>query len=276
MNVLAGALVLIFVLYLIDKHKLWRLMFKLTLGLGVLAVLGVGALFGWERYRAYRDEKRQEAEAAAEQVRFSACVSRLEKIPIPKDVVFNEIPSDIRSACIENADATGYQYNRIPAPPPPPPPPPKVVDWAVVNEQFGQIEKRCAFNASTTFIPACGFGEDAPIAYLKKGDRVQILSNKVRTSGGAEIYEVNFQQWLGWMDAAGLTTSSEEEKQEALQTKREALQKELDACIAQANNKYDIQNKGSTFVEGLKLYDNLTAERRQCRTQYDPAKVQAK
>jgi len=59
------ALLLIFILYLIDKHNRWRQAVKITVGLAVVAVLGFGGLYGWFKYDAYRSEKRQEAENAA-------------------------------------------------------------------------------------------------------------------------------------------------------------------------------------------------------------------
>jgi type II secretory pathway pseudopilin PulG len=75
MEYLAIALVLIFVLYLIDKHNRWRQVFKLTVGLVVLGIVGVGGLFGWQRYEAWREarqEARQEAEQEAEQAKQAA------------------------------------------------------------------------------------------------------------------------------------------------------------------------------------------------------------
>jgi hypothetical protein len=102
---IAIALVLIFVLYLIDKHKLWRKALKLFIGLVVLSVVGIGGFIGWEQYRTYRDERRQETEAAAEQVReeqarFSACVSRLKKIPAPKDAVDADVLNQIQRTAL--------------------------------------------------------------------------------------------------------------------------------------------------------------------------------
>src|ERR1700752_2751045 len=156
---IAVALVLIFVLYLIDKHKLWRKALKLVIGVVVLGILGIGGVLGWGKYQDYRDERRkeaegaaQEAEAEAEQARISACISRLEKIPVPKDAVAAEIPSDIQITCSGDSSATTYNYHPVPPlapgatlippnpkstidPPPQPPPNCEVVacsDWAVV------------------------------------------------------------------------------------------------------------------------------------------------
>lgn len=203
---IAIALVVIFVLYLIDKHKLWRKALKLVIGLVVLSVLGIGGFLGWKSYRAYRDEKRKEAEgaaqlaeAAAEQARVSACISRLEKIPLPKDAVATEIPSDIQITCYGNSSATTYKYYPVQIPL-------AKKSWAVVKPQSGTrtaLRDRCAFNPD---VLPCGLG-DGTVARLNEGDRVQILSDKIRSSGGDEIYQVKFQDWTGWMSAADLRPS---------------------------------------------------------------------
>jgi len=76
--------------------------------------------------------------------------------------------------------------------------------WATVSNDGTEIYKRCYFNAGD--LP-CGY-DDAKwgkIASLHKGERVQILSTKTRSSGGSEIYEVKFQHWTGWVDAASLS-----------------------------------------------------------------------
>jgi hypothetical protein len=48
------ALVLIFILYLIDKHNRWRAALKTVLGLGILSILAVCGIYGWEKYDSYR------------------------------------------------------------------------------------------------------------------------------------------------------------------------------------------------------------------------------
>jgi hypothetical protein len=59
------------------------------------------------------------------------------------------------------------------------------------------IQKRYSFDISP-----CYFGN---IAMVRSGDQVQILSQKTRASGGDDIYEVRFQEWTGWINAAFLT-----------------------------------------------------------------------
>lgn len=57
------ALILIFVLYLIDKHHRWRQLVKLAIGLVVLGAVGLGGLFGFVEWDNYRTEKRAAASA---------------------------------------------------------------------------------------------------------------------------------------------------------------------------------------------------------------------
>jgi hypothetical protein len=64
MNALAGALVLIFVLYLIDRHNLWRLIAKMLGVLAVLAAIAVGTYeYSKARERKELQEQRQKADA---------------------------------------------------------------------------------------------------------------------------------------------------------------------------------------------------------------------
>jgi hypothetical protein len=81
--------------------------------------------------------------------------------------------------------------------------------WATVVNAYGtEIYKRCNFNAGD--LP-CGYddGRWGKIASLREGDRVQVVSAKSRSASGTEIYEVKFQSWVGWMDAAALTLDTE-------------------------------------------------------------------
>jgi hypothetical protein len=60
------ALILIFVLYLIDKHNRWRQAFKITVGLVILGILGVGGIFGWQKYETWQEGKREALGVAEE------------------------------------------------------------------------------------------------------------------------------------------------------------------------------------------------------------------
>jgi type II secretory pathway pseudopilin PulG len=70
------ALIVIFILYLIDKHNLWRQAAKILGGLIILAVLGVGAFYGWTKYDEYRTAKREGAQQATYQKSIQDCITR--------------------------------------------------------------------------------------------------------------------------------------------------------------------------------------------------------
>ena len=73
---LAIALVLIFVLWLIEKHNQWRAAAKIFLALIGLGMLGFGALWGWGEYRSWQYEKAQALLAAQHAAAVQACVKR--------------------------------------------------------------------------------------------------------------------------------------------------------------------------------------------------------
>lgn len=70
------ALIVIFVLYLIDKHNRWREAAKIVAGLLILGVIGLGAVYGWARYSEYRTAKQEAAKQAAYQKRVQDCIIR--------------------------------------------------------------------------------------------------------------------------------------------------------------------------------------------------------
>ena len=73
-------LLLIFILYLIDKHNRWRQAIKLTVTLIAFSILAIGGFFGWTKYDGYQTAKREEAEAAANaaarEARVKACLAK--------------------------------------------------------------------------------------------------------------------------------------------------------------------------------------------------------
>jgi hypothetical protein len=196
------ALLLIFILYLIDKHDRWRQAVKLTIGLVVLGLLGIVGVYGWQKYDEYRTEEQQAAyrtkmqpvwDCAARNSQFSNAEEECKKDPT---VVLHPI------------QPTGFDPT---APYQSASPPPRlkirsVLGSAVVTGAFTSMYKRCYFNTGSY---PCGFdnylSDGDVVATLHKGDRVQVLSRKTRSSGGSEIYEVQFQQWSGWIDATDIS-----------------------------------------------------------------------
>jgi hypothetical protein len=84
------ALVIIFVLYLIDKHNQWRRAALITAVAVVLGILGLGSWFGWIKYqdwKAAKDRGRIEAEQAKRDAQ--ACADWESKHPLgsPIDVL---------------------------------------------------------------------------------------------------------------------------------------------------------------------------------------------
>jgi hypothetical protein len=57
------ALVVIFALYLIDKHNRWRQVAKIVLALVVLAALGIAGFYAWAEYDDWHRAQVQKAEA---------------------------------------------------------------------------------------------------------------------------------------------------------------------------------------------------------------------
>jgi len=95
-------LLLIFVLYLIDKHNRWRQALKLVIGLVVLCIVAGGGFFGWVRYEAWqtaRQEAQREAENAKQEAQKKAALEKVckdweDKHPIgsPVDALHGNFP----------------------------------------------------------------------------------------------------------------------------------------------------------------------------------------
>ncbi len=194
------ALLLIFILYLIDKHNRWRQTIKVTIGLVVVGLLGIGGVYGWEKYDEYQTEKQQAAyrtkmkpvwDCTARNSKFSNAEEECEKDPA---VVLHAIQPDVFDQ-IAPSQAAGPKSKAR-----------SICGTAVVTGDFTKIYKRCYFNTGSY---PCGLdaylSDGEVISTLHKGDQVQLLSRKTRSSGGSEIYEVRFQQWTGWIDAADVS-----------------------------------------------------------------------
>jgi hypothetical protein len=73
---------------------------------------------------------------------------------------------------------------------------------ATVGGYGSGIYKRCHFNVG---VYPCGVLENSEVAQLVKGDKIILVSSKIRAANGNDIYQVKFQQWTGWMSTSGLT-----------------------------------------------------------------------
>jgi uncharacterized membrane protein YsdA (DUF1294 family) len=86
------AIVLIFVLYLIDKRNAWRGALKVLLAIVTLAVLTAAGIYGWDKYQDRSAQKRHEAEV-------TACVKTLTEGSIVFVRTGDEVNNVIKSFC---------------------------------------------------------------------------------------------------------------------------------------------------------------------------------
>ncbi len=73
---LSIALILIFVMWIIDKHNAWKGAAKVALGLAALSILGLGCFYGWGKYEDWRTEKAEAAAKAKHEAAVKACMTR--------------------------------------------------------------------------------------------------------------------------------------------------------------------------------------------------------
>jgi hypothetical protein len=75
---LAFSLVLIFILFLVDKHNLWRQALKLSVRLVasviILALLAWGGIIGWGRYSEWQERRNEQKREAAHKAKVTNCV----------------------------------------------------------------------------------------------------------------------------------------------------------------------------------------------------------
>src|SRR6267154_2205110 len=120
---LGVALLLIFILYLIDKHNRWRLTFRIVIALLILAALGIGGFYGWAKYGEYREAKQAAAQATAFEAKVKACVARFKTVSSTWDAV-DEVSAE--DSCKNNTDANPIDLSAgfVPKQPKPSPVPP--------------------------------------------------------------------------------------------------------------------------------------------------------
>ena len=122
LTILSFTLLLIFVLWLIDKHGLWRRAFKVVLWVAALGALGLTVLYSWSKYEAHKEDARlkaaaqrdaaaAKAEAAASQAKLEACLARM-KAASPKWNILDEI--DANKVCTANPDVPAVNLDALP------------------------------------------------------------------------------------------------------------------------------------------------------------------
>lgn len=75
---LSIALVVIAVLFLIDKNRVWKQSAKVALIIVALGVLGFGGFYAWRKYRNWKEEKAEAAAQAAHDAAVKACIAKYE------------------------------------------------------------------------------------------------------------------------------------------------------------------------------------------------------
>jgi hypothetical protein len=94
------ALVLIFILYLIDKNQVWRQTLKVVVGVAVVGALAIAGFYGWAKVSEWREAKAAQRVHEAYEKRVDACVAREAATSPPEPAGF----SLDRSMCEENPD----------------------------------------------------------------------------------------------------------------------------------------------------------------------------
>ncbi|MGD1157527.1 MAG: hypothetical protein ABSA41_17105 [Terriglobia bacterium] len=208
---LGYALLIICVIVLIERHHLW----KLTAKIGGVLLLLVGILYGsmwlWDVYQAHKER------VAPHTVQFDPTLPYSDLPPgatvthiVPPPGYVLEQPGQqegLRPGETETPidyDALAKQAGAISSTPAPPvgrskkkTPKPEPPIYAKAKS-VTRIYNRSYFELADTE------SARSPIAWLNKGDRVQVLSEAVRAACGADIYKVRFRQWTGWIEATDL------------------------------------------------------------------------
>ena len=186
---LGAAILLIFLLYLVDKHGLWRPLWKwtakITVSAIVLSVLSFGGYYTWLKYDQYQTEKQAAAyqqrmqpiwDCEARYSQFSNAADECEKNP---SVVLVPIPPpiDLSAGLVPKA-----------APKPAPKKHVKIME-GVVN--YGAV----LYSENGTFGP-----DGEVLGKIPVGDRVEVLKKDaltqnvhIRTSAGLVGWIQDFQ-----------------------------------------------------------------------------------
>jgi hypothetical protein len=112
---LGVALVVTFVLYVIDKHDQWRTTAKIAAAFVALALLSIGGYYGHARYEEYREERRERFVKLNRDAAIKACLARFPNLPDNKDAWLPECEENPdRVPCWSEPDAKspGWQFDQ--------------------------------------------------------------------------------------------------------------------------------------------------------------------
>ncbi|MGD0180469.1 MAG: hypothetical protein ABR880_21250 [Candidatus Sulfotelmatobacter sp.] len=134
------AAVIIFVLYLIDKHGRWRQTAKITTALIVLVLLGWGGLLGYDKYDSWRRAKAEHAAAV------TACVARNGSDPTTQKACEADPNVEVRVKVTANfvkcgVDAEGHIFSDGNGGCIPPPPDGFVMDAEPHGDIFDKVAR---------------------------------------------------------------------------------------------------------------------------------------
>src|SRR5215467_3556742 len=77
MEYLSTALVLIFVMWLIDKHNVWKQTGKIALIVVAMAVIAGASIYGWAKYRDWKAERAALIQEEKHKAAVKECLSRI-------------------------------------------------------------------------------------------------------------------------------------------------------------------------------------------------------
>jgi hypothetical protein len=177
---------------------------KSNSGWAWLGVFGVIAIIGLLSYSDRDTHIKNTSAAASIPISSSVPASLYSAYPCERGQTTSPIDG---KQCKDDKDTAPVDF--VPYVPPKSKPrpakqaPKPLVTYATVTGTYASIDKRCAFLPIDNY-GRCGYGPET-IARLQKGDRVRLLSPKVRAENGEDIYKVRTQQgWEGWIKSADI------------------------------------------------------------------------
>jgi len=107
------ALVVIFVLYLIDNHNRWLVTLKIVVVVVLLALLSAGGYYGYTRYSEHREKMRESAIKTQHDNAVRACLARFPSLPDRKDAWLPECEENPDSKpCWSKPNDKGFQFDQ--------------------------------------------------------------------------------------------------------------------------------------------------------------------